>query len=92
MSQAGASESIVHLITKAVIVVLVIGLFPYQVMSQRRKKSRPRSATESWYLFTSPDQDFTLRFPQEPKQEPSEQGQITMMRSYAVNTEAGHAV
>ena len=89
MSHVGAWESIVHLITKAAIVVLVVGLFPYQVTSQRRKKSRPRSVAESWYLFASPDQDFTLRFPQEPKQEPSEQGQITMMRSYAVNTEQG---
>jgi hypothetical protein len=89
MSQAGAWESIVHLITKAAIVVLVVGLFPYQVTSQRRKKSRPRSVAESWYLFASPDQDFTLRFPQEPKQESSEQGTLTMMRMYAANTEQG---
>jgi hypothetical protein len=89
MSQAGAWELIVHLITKAAFVVLVVSLFPNQVTSQLRKKSQSRSVTESRYLFTSPDQDFTLRFPQEPKQESSEQGPITMMRSYAVNTEQG---
>ena len=89
MNQAGARKSIVQLITKAAIVVLVIALLTTQATSQRRKKSRSRSVTKSWYLFTSPDQEFTLRLPHEPKQEPSEQGQITMMRSYALNTEQG---
>jgi hypothetical protein len=89
MNQAGAWESMIQLITKAAIVVLVIGLFTTQATSQRRKKSRSRSLTESWYLFTSPDKDFTLRFPQEPKRESDEQGTITMMRMYAANTEKG---
>jgi len=89
MNQAGGWASIVQLITKAVIIALVVGLFPNQVTSQRRKKSRSKSVAESWYVFTSPDEDFTLQFPQKPKQEPSEQGQITMMRSYAANTEQG---
>lgn len=89
MNQAGVWKSIVQLITKVAIVVLVIGLLTTQATSQRREKSRSRSVVESWYLFTSPDKDFTLQFPQKPKQEPSEQGPITMMRSYALNTEQG---
>jgi hypothetical protein len=89
MNPAGARESTVQLITKAAIVVLVIGLFTNQATSQGRKKSRSRSVTEFWYLFTSPDQDFTLRFPQEPKHEPSEEGPITTIRMYALNTENG---
>jgi len=89
MTQAGARQSLVQLITKAAIIVLVIGLFTVQVTSQRRKKSLSRSIPESWYLFTSPDRDFTLRFPQEPKREPDAQGPTTMMRSYALNTEQG---
>lgn len=57
MNQAGARKSIVRLITKAAIVVLVIGLLTTQATSQRRKKSRSRSITKSWYQFKSPGWD-----------------------------------
>jgi len=88
-SSAMTWKSTVQLIIKVAVMALVIVLFTNQGMSQRRKKTRPRPVTRSWYLFTSPDKDFTLRFPQEPKREPDGEGPITMIRSYAVNTENG---
>lgn len=89
MNQADVWKSMVRLIARAAIVVLTIGFVPDQVTSQRRKRPGPRVVNKPWYLFTGPDQEFTLRFPQEPKQEASEQGTLTLMRMYALNTEKG---
>ncbi|MDQ3743233.1 MAG: hypothetical protein M3444_02510 [Acidobacteriota bacterium] len=42
-----------------------------------------------WYTFTSPDRDFTLDFPREPKREQDNQGPVTLIRAYGLNTDDG---
>jgi len=76
MNHANAHKSLVQLITKAAIIALVIVLFTNQVPSQRRKKRQSRPVTESWHLFTSPDKDFTLRFPQNQNENPKNKGRF----------------
>lgn len=62
-----------------------------QVIAQKRRKSRQRaaSAATARYVFTSPDHDFTLTFPRKPNREADEEGVVTLIRKYAVDTEKG---
>lgn len=56
---------------------------------QNRTKRYVRRVGDKWYKFTGPDSDFTLTFPARPTREPDGQGPITLMRSYALNTQTG---
>ena len=45
--------------------------------------------TGRWYTFTSPDGDFTLDFPRQPKRQQDGQGPMTLIRGYDVTTDEG---
>ncbi|OLE55620.1 MAG: hypothetical protein AUG51_02350 [Acidobacteria bacterium 13_1_20CM_3_53_8] len=55
---------------------------------QVRRRSA-QAVADRWYMFTSPDRDFTLDFPREPKREQDGQGPVTLIRNYALNTRDG---
>lgn len=59
--------------------------------AQRHRPTRrsTRPAASQWYTFTSPDEDFTLDFPLKPKREREDQGPITLIRTYGLNTKDG---
>jgi len=60
------------------------------VLAQKAGKKRQRVAViNPWYVFVSPEGDFTLSFPQRPNQEPDEPGPKTPIRSYALQTQNG---
>ena len=83
-----AYKEMLNLLTKSLTVTLVIVLVANCVSSQRRKRTAKAPAA-LWYLFTSPDQEFTLRFPQKPNQEENAPGPITLIRSYEAVTKSG---
>lgn len=56
---------------------------------KRRVSRRSVRPAKDWYTFISPDKDFTLNFPLEPKREHDEQGQVTLIRTYSLNTQDG---
>jgi hypothetical protein len=60
------------------------------VLAQRPARNRQSvSGTDRWYVFVSPDGDFTLSFPQRPNQEPDQPGPKTAIRSYVLQTQNG---
>lgn len=60
------------------------------VLAKRPAKTKQRVAgIDRWYVFKSPDGDFTLSFPQRPTQEPDEPGPLTAVRTYALRTQNG---
>jgi hypothetical protein len=60
------------------------------VLAKRPAKTKQRVAgIDRWYVFISPDGDFTLSFPKKPNQEPDEPGPVTPVRSYALQTHNG---
>jgi hypothetical protein len=59
-------------------------------LAQRPTQNKDRVAgIDRWYVFVSPDGDFTLSFPQRPSQESDERGPATLIRSYGLNTQNG---
>jgi hypothetical protein len=73
--------------------VLVISLLliePSIGAAQKGGRNTPaRSITDRWYVFVSPDGDFTLSFPEKPIREPDGQGPRTPIQNYALNTQNG---
>jgi hypothetical protein len=60
------------------------------VLAKRPAKAKQRAAgIDRWYVFKSPDGDFTLSFPQRPIQEPDEAGPLTAVRTFALRTQKG---
>ena len=59
------------------------------VLAQKAVKNKQRVNKIDWYVFVSPDGDFTLSFPQRPNREPAEPGSRTPIRSYALQTQNG---
>ena len=59
------------------------------VLAQKATKKKSGAVINRWYVFVSPDREFTLSFPTKPRREPNGQGLITIIRSYALNTENG---
>lgn len=59
------------------------------VLAQKATKKKSGAVIDRWYVFVSPDREFTLSFPTKPRREPNGQGLITIIRSYALNTENG---
>jgi hypothetical protein len=59
--------------------------------AQRHQAAPPdgQRAANQWYTFTSPDKDFTLGFPLKPQRELEEQGPVTLIRTYGLNTRDG---
>jgi len=56
--------------------------------AQRTRTRKHNIATvDRWYVFFSPDGDFTLSFPQKPNREPDGQGPRTPINSYGLYTE-----
>jgi hypothetical protein len=56
--------------------------------AQRTRTRKHNIATvDRWYVFVSPDGDFTLAFPQKPTREPDGQGPRTPIKSYGLHTE-----
>jgi hypothetical protein len=70
-------------------------VFPPSAMhataAQRHRPARrgTQPAADQWYTFTSPDEDFTLDFPLKPEREREDQGPITLIRTYGLNTRDG---
>lgn len=63
-----------------------------QVTAAQRHRPVRRNvqpAANKWHTFTSPDEDFTLEFPREPKREREDQGPVTLIRTYGLNTGDG---
>jgi hypothetical protein len=70
--------------------LLINALVGDSVLAQRPTKNRnPVAQIDRWYVFVSPDGDFTLSFPQRPSQEPDERGPETPIRSFGLNTQNG---
>lgn len=66
--------------------------FAKQVTAAQRPRPVRRNvqpAANKWHTFTSPDEDFTLEFPREPKREREEQGPVTLIRTYSLITGDG---
>lgn len=59
------------------------------VLAQRIKNRQRVTRIDPWYVFVSPDGDFTLSFPQRPNREPDEPGPKTPIKSYALQTQNG---
>jgi hypothetical protein len=57
-------------------------------IAQRAKTRKHVATVDRWYVFVSPDGDFTLSFPEKPVREPDGQGPRTLIRSYGLNTES----
>ena len=77
--------------SRVLIAIVFIFLLTTTIAAQTRRKSRAKVTpiSGSWYIFTGPDRDFTLTFPQRPEREPDAQGIVTILRSYGVSTESG---
>src|SRR5437773_6635184 len=82
----------VRFLTLALILSLPVINFSVcdSVLAQRPTKNRQRVAgIDRWYVFVSPDGDFTLSFPPRPSQEPDERGPATPIISYGLHTQNG---
>ena len=70
---------------------LLIGILLIQPSigtAQKRKRSKHAPAQiDRWYVFVSPDSDFTLSFPDKPNREADEPGPITVYKSYGLYTQ-----
>jgi hypothetical protein len=56
--------------------------------AQRAKRTRQtRSRVQPWYVFVSPDGDFTLSFPGKPSREADEPGPNSPVKTYGLYTE-----
>ena len=55
---------------------------------QTKARNRKPSAGQ-WYVFKSPDGDFTLAFPEKPKLQDVSQGPVTLIRGFGVTTDVG---
>jgi len=56
--------------------------------AQKRKRSKHAPAQiDRWYVFVSPDGDFTLSFPERPNREADEPGPVTAFKSYGLYTQ-----
>jgi len=53
----------------------------------KAKNRKPRA--DQWYVFKSPDSDFTLQFPRKPDVQDVSEGPITLIRYYDVTTVDG---
>lgn len=60
------------------------------VLAQRTTKNRHRVAEiDRWYVFVSPNGDFTLSFPEKPNREADEPGPDSVFKSYGLYTQNG---
>jgi hypothetical protein len=67
---------------------LVLASLNGGAFAQRAGTRKHNIATvDRWYVFVSPDGDFTLSFPQKPTREPDGQGPTTPIKSYGLNTQ-----
>jgi len=59
--------------------------------SENKSPTRPKLKAKpgTWYIFKSPDGDFTLAFPEKPALKQVVQGPVTVLRSYEVTTDEG---
>jgi len=59
--------------------------------SENKSPTRPKlkAKPSTWYIFRSPDEDFTLAFPEKPALKQVAQGPVTILRSYEVTTNEG---
>ena len=57
---------------------------------QKGKRSRHApTQIDRWYVFVSPDGDFTLSFPDKPNREADEPGPDSVFKSYGLYTQSG---
>lgn len=57
--------------------------------STKRRWRNRKPRVELWYVFKSPDGDFTLQFPTKPDVQDVSEGPITLIRYYDVTTKDG---
>jgi hypothetical protein len=57
--------------------------------STKPKASDQKSRAGQWFVFKSPDGDFTLAFPEKPKLQDVNQGPVTLIRGFGVTTGDG---
>src|SRR5437879_11414407 len=58
--------------------------------AQKRKRTgHTRTRVDRWYVFISPDGDFTLSFPDKPNREADATGPVTPITNYGLYTENG---
>jgi hypothetical protein len=57
---------------------------------QRFTQRNRTPVARRWYIFTSPDDDFTLAFPLKPNPERVEQGPVTLIRMFSLTTNDGN--
>jgi hypothetical protein len=72
------------------LVSLVLASLCCGALAQRaRTKKHNVAPADRWYVFISPDGDFTLSFPERPIRELDQQSPGTSIKSYAFNTQSG---
>lgn len=57
------------------------------IAQKGKTTNHSRSRIGRWYVFVSPDGDFTLSFPERPSQEPDAAGPGSAIRTYSLYTE-----
>ncbi|HEX8472608.1 MAG TPA: hypothetical protein VF666_01115 [Pyrinomonadaceae bacterium] len=76
-------------INRILMTILLISAYTVKPQQTRQRQNNSlstpitaKSATPKWFLFQSPDGDFTLEFPAQPKRIQDLQGAITVVRQY----------
>jgi hypothetical protein len=76
--------------TLLVSLLLVQPLAGDHTFAQRAKRTKQaRSQIQTWYVFVSPEGDFTLSFPRKPSREADEPGPNSPVKSYGLYTQNG---
>jgi len=78
-----------RILTVALVTSLLLMQLPATVAQKTTRSKLPRLRADQWYVFVSPDGDFTLSFPQKPNREADEPGPDSVFQSYGLYTQNG---
>lgn len=82
-----------YLADKIILVVISLFVISFAIdwrTTAQRKSSSNKRATQTWYVFTGPDGDFSLAFPAKPQPfESPIEGPVTAIRQYHLSTSDG---
>ncbi len=70
-----------------IVLAILASLYGGAFAQRARTRKHNIATVDRWYVFVSPDGDFTLSFPQKPSREPDGQGPRTPIRSFGLYTE-----
>ena len=76
-----------RIFTVALAILVLAPLYSGAFAQRTRKRKENIATVDRWYVFVSPDGDFTLSFPQKPSREPDGQGPRTPIKSFGLYSE-----